>query len=109
MMLYLVIQKLLQGPPLLNALIYGLPAGFEGLETPVAITVVRYNNDDSLELACSTLPYGITLIGIAEFDSDETQDLYAVRKLILKHHDKILAVYVLIIYSMTSFSDPGPS
>jgi hypothetical protein len=62
-----------------KALVYGLPVGYGGLEHPVAITVIRYINDDSLELACAALPYGISPIGIVEFGNrDETQDVYSV-------------------------------
>jgi len=61
-----------------RTLLCGLPIGYGGLSHPIAVTIIRYNNNDSISEALRVLPYGVSVIGVVEFESDEEQDVYAV-------------------------------
>lgn len=62
-----------------RALVYGIGFGYGGAETPVAVTIINYSDKEAIRLASRSLPHGLSLIGVVEFDSDEDQDVYAVR------------------------------
>jgi len=63
-----------------RGLLFGIPDGQSGIPgVAIGITVLKYVNEGSLKLAASSLPYGMRLIGLVEFETDEDQDLYAVR------------------------------
>ena len=64
-----------------NALVFGLPNGYGGRTSPVAVTVVNYEDENSYKVALRSLPFGLSLIGLCEFaQNDADQRLYAVRK-----------------------------
>lgn len=62
-----------------NAVVYGLPYGYGDNQTPVAVSLVQYKNDESIAFANKCMPFGFGVIGLVEFDDSEDEyDSYSV-------------------------------
>lgn len=61
-----------------RTLVFGISPSRFGLPNPVAVTVIRYTGDESLKTIVGSVPAGLNLVGIVEFEQDEEQELYSV-------------------------------